>query len=60
MTTLKEMAEAHLVNVQRELQKLQQQRAEIDQEITRLSSYLEDGVQTLNSEHSEEDSSTDD
>ena len=47
MASLKEMAEAHLLNVQREIQQLNERKATIDQEIERLSSYLEDGKQTL-------------
>jgi len=47
MATLQEMAEAHLLNVQREIQQLNERKATIDQEIERLSSYLEDGKQTL-------------
>lgn len=47
MATLQEMAEAHLLNVNREIQQLTERKATIDQEIERLSSYLQDGKQTL-------------
>lgn len=47
MATIEEMAEAHLLNVQREVQKLNEQKAQIDQEISRLASYLEEGKKTL-------------
>ena len=40
MTTIKDMAEAHLLNVQREIQTLEQRKKEIDAEINRLSEYL--------------------
>ena len=47
MTTIKDMAEAHLLNVQREIQTLEQRKKEIDAEITRLSEYLKDGANVL-------------
>ena len=47
MATLQEMAEAHLLNVQREIQQLTERKGTIDQEIERLHSYLQDGKQTL-------------
>jgi hypothetical protein len=47
MASLKDMAEAHLLNVQREIQQLQERKTSIDQEIERLSSYLTEGKQTL-------------
>ena len=47
MATLQEMAEAHLLNVQREIQQLTARKGTIDQEIERLHSYLQDGKQTL-------------
>ena len=40
MATVKEMAEAHLLNVQREIQNLSQRRSEIDKEIETLNTYL--------------------
>ena len=45
--TLQEMAEAHLLNVNREIQQLTERKDTIDKEIARLSSYLQDGKQTL-------------
>ena len=47
MATLQEMAEAHLLNVNREIQQLTERKETIDKEIARLSSYLQDGKQTL-------------
>ena len=47
MTTIKDMAEAQLLNVQREIQTLEQRKKEIDAEITRLSEYLKDGAGVL-------------
>jgi len=57
MTTIKEMAEAHLLNVQRELQNLTQRKGEIEQEIDKLNTYLLDGSKVLqsDSEASEEE-----
>ena len=48
MPTAKEMAEAHLVNVENQIQHLQQQQATIDAEIARLTAYLEEGAKELN------------
>ena len=39
-----DMAEAHLLNVQRELQALTQRKAEIESEISKLKDYLKDGI----------------
>ena len=47
MTTIKDMAEAHLLNVQREIKTLEQRKQEIDVEIARLSEYLNDGADVL-------------
>ena len=47
MATLKEMAEAHLLNVNREIQQLTERKETIDKEIERLSSYLQDGKKIL-------------
>ena len=47
MATLKEMAEAHLLNVQREIQQLNERKAAIDKDIARLASYLDEGKKTL-------------
>lgn len=50
MATLKEMAEAHLSNVQKAILDLQSQRDKIDEEIKKLSDYLQEGVGVLNNE----------
>lgn len=47
MASITEMAEAHLSNVQREIGNLNQRKAEIDAEISRLQTYLEEGQATL-------------
>ena len=47
MPSVLEMAEAHLLNVQREIATLEQRKVEIDQEVEKLKSYLEEGVQQL-------------
>jgi hypothetical protein len=52
MVTLNEMAEAHLTNVQKVIVDLQNQRLKIDEEIKRLSDYLQSGVDVLNKEKS--------
>ena len=50
MSKVKEMAEAHLVTVQRTIQDLEKQKANIESEITKLASYLEEGIKELNRE----------
>ena len=50
MPTMAEMVEAHLTNVQREINTLQERKAQIDAEINRLETYLKDGAETLNTE----------
>ena len=47
MTTMKEMAEAHLLNVQREIQNLSARRAEIETELQTLNEYLLEGSKVL-------------
>tara|TARA_Y100000385_G_scaffold277403_1_gene324308 strand:- start:1476 stop:1673 length:198 start_codon:yes stop_codon:yes gene_type:complete len=47
MTKIVEMAEAHLLNVQREIATLEQRKVEIDAEVEKLKSYLQEGVQEL-------------
>ena len=42
-----DMAEAHLLNVQRELQALAQRKAEIEGEISKLNDYLKDGIEAV-------------
>jgi len=53
MVKVLEMAEAHLLNVQREINTLEQRKVEIDAELEKLRSYLQDGVQELQSNVSE-------
>lgn len=63
MAKLIEMAEAHLLNVQREIANLEQRKVEIDSEVEKLKSYLQEGVQELQSvvpEQSENTSVTQD
>ena len=48
MVTLAQMAEAHLVNVQREIANLRESHRKIEEEIKRLTEYLDEGVKTLN------------
>lgn len=50
MPTMVEMVEAHLANVQREINTLQERKVQIDAEINRLETYLKDGAETLNTE----------
>tara|TARA_R110000737_G_C14425713_1_gene458694 strand:+ start:142 stop:375 length:234 start_codon:yes stop_codon:yes gene_type:complete len=47
MTSILEMAEAHVLNVQREIQTLEQRRLEIDKQIGNLTEYLRDGVEAV-------------
>jgi len=47
MASILEMAEAHLLNVQRELQNLSQKRSEIDKEIETLNGYLVEGAKVV-------------
>lgn len=49
MPTMAEMVEAHLLNVQREINNLQQRKVAIDEEIEKLSKYLQEGGETLKS-----------
>ena len=53
MTNILEMAEAHLMNIQREIQVLEQRKIEIDKEISRLSEDLEGGVVAVSDAKSE-------
>lgn len=52
MPTIREMSEAHLVNVEREIQTLQQKGIEIKSQIEQLTSYLEEGKAELLKEES--------
>ena len=53
MSTVTQMAEAHLLNVQREIQNLNERKVQIDQEIEQLTSYLNDGARELQEAQSE-------
>ena len=53
MSDVVEMAEAHLLNVQREIQTLKERNVQIEQEIDKLTSYLNEGVQQLQTVKSE-------
>lgn len=48
MPTMIEMVEAHLMNVQREMNTLVERKNAIEQEIQKLQKYLNDGVSVLN------------
>ena len=47
---IREMAEAHLRNVQQQIQDLERQKAQIDADIQNLSEYFQQGVAELNTE----------
>ena len=49
MANIQEMAEAHLRNVQQQIQDLQGQKEQIDKDIQILSDYLQQGVAELES-----------
>ena len=53
MRELLEMTEAHLTNVQQEIERLSLQREQISNEIVRLNDYLEQGVKVLDSHRAE-------
>jgi len=44
---LSQLAEAHLMNVQREIAGLNEQKTRIDGEINRLTEYLKDGIEII-------------
>ena len=46
--SVKDMAEAHLRNVQQQIGELQEQRGRIEADIQKLSQYLQQGVAELN------------
>ena len=50
-----DMAEAHLLNVQRELQALSQRKTEIDGEISKLEGYLKDGIEAVSSHSTQQE-----
>ena len=52
MPSLEEMAKAHLLNVEREINSLKERKVAIDQDIERLQAYLNEGVQVLVPEES--------
>jgi predicted nucleic acid-binding Zn-ribbon protein len=53
MVEVREMAEAHLKNVQQQLAELQSQKVRIEADIEKLGDYLQQGVAELNSEKQE-------
>ena len=55
MSDVVEMAEAHLLNVQREIQTLKERNVQIEQEIEKLTSYLNEGAQELQTAKSQVD-----
>ena len=48
MANVQEMAQAHLVTIQRTIQDLENQKSNIEQELQKLSVYLQEGIETLN------------
>tara|TARA_Y100000814_G_scaffold138626_1_gene100462 strand:- start:536 stop:754 length:219 start_codon:yes stop_codon:yes gene_type:complete len=48
MANIKEMAEAHLKNVQKQIQDLENTKTQIDTDIATLKAYLENGIAELN------------
>ena len=55
MPSVKEMAQAHLGNVQKAIADLEAQKAQLDDEINKLTAYLNEGVNVLNSNDSNEE-----
>ena len=55
MPTEREMAEAHLLNVQREIQVVDQKIAELNSEKERMIEYLNEGLQTLQADQTNEE-----
>ena len=53
MPSMEEMVQAHLLNVEREINTLQERKVTIDSEIERLQSYLTEGAETLNEKSGE-------
>lgn len=47
MLSVQEMAEAHLLNVQREIVALNERKKQIDVDLEKLNQYLEEGVKTM-------------
>lgn len=55
MPSEREMAEAHLLNVQREIQVIDQKVAELNSEKERMVEYLNEGLQTLQADQTNEE-----
>jgi|TARA_R110000744_G_scaffold182622_1_gene301869 hypothetical protein len=53
VTNILEMSEAHLMNVQREIQSLENQKIELDSELEKLTTYLKEGVDAVEQARSE-------
>ncbi len=53
MTTVLEMAEAHLLNVSREIQTLEQRKLDVESEIDRLKSYVNEAAGVVEGAKSE-------
>jgi len=53
MKELFDMSQSHLVNVKAEITKLVNQREQLDKEVQRLTTYLEEGTKTLEKYRSE-------
>lgn len=47
MLSVQEMAESHLLNVQREIVALNERKKQIDVDLEKLNQYLEEGVKTM-------------
>lgn len=58
MSTILQMAEAHLQTVQKAINDLQNQKNSIDQEISKLTDYLKRGVEELNKNKPEPESTS--
>lgn len=49
--TVNQLAEAHLMNVQREISALNEQKARIESEIQKLTEYFNDGLKVVRPEN---------
>ena len=47
MASIQEMAEVHLLNVEREINVLNERKEQVEQEINRLTAYLAEGKQAV-------------
>ena len=54
MPTVEEMAQSHLNNVQKAIVDLENQKKQIEEEILKLSSYLQEGYETIKKGNSNE------